>query len=221
VLSNSRKRYLARAAEAYAGQLAELRPSSDPSGAIRYLAEHGVDFAIAAKYQLGYVSRPIPGDERFQGMLAIPYLTPAGPRGLKFRSLSQGGGKYAKHGGEKNRLYNAPAYFAAGNVIGLSEGEMDAIAASERLGIPTLGIPGVDGWKKPWRQVFMDFSTVFIFADGDQPGRDFAAEMCEIIGDRARTVQCPDFEDVSSMVAADRGDELLRLMSTSKEDEDA
>lgn len=195
-------------------QLSELRPSSDPNGAIRYLAEHGTDFAIASKYQLGYVSHPLPGDERFQGMLAIPYLTPAGARGLKFRSLSQGGAKYAKHAGEKNRLYNAPAYFVAGNVIGLAEGEMDAIAATERLGVPTLGVPGVEGWKKPWRQVFTDFSEVLIFADGDQPGRDFAAEMSEIIGDRSRIVQCPDNEDVSSMVAAGRQAELQAKMST-------
>jgi hypothetical protein len=178
-----------------------------------------VDFAIAGKYQLGFVSRPLPGDERFQGMLAIPYLTPAGARGLKFRSLSAGGGKYAKHSGEKNRLYNAPAYFVAGNVIGLSEGEMDAIAATEHLGVPTLGVPGVEGWKKPWRQVFLDFSQVWVFGDGDTPGRDFASEMCEAIGDRARIVQCPDHEDVSSMVAAGRGAELLALMSTSNEDE--
>lgn len=177
-----------------------------------------MDFAIAAKYQLGYVSRPIPGDERFQGMLVIPYLTPAGVRGMKFRSLSTGGGKYAKHSGEKNRLYNAPAYFAAGNVIGLSEGEMDAISATEHLGVPTLGVPGVEGWKKPWRQVFVDFSEVFIFADGDQPGKDFAAEMSEIIGDRARIVQCPDTEDVSSMVAGGRSEELRALISTRNED---
>jgi hypothetical protein len=204
---------------AYATQLAELRPSSDPNGAIPYLHEHGVDFAIAAKYQLGYVSRPLPGDERFEGMLTIPYLTPAGARALKFRSLMQAGAKYAKHGGEKNRLYNSPAYWDAGNVIGLSEGEMDAIAATEHLSIPTLGVPGVEGFKKPWRQVFMDFSLVYVFADGDKPGRDFAAEMVDVIGDRARIVQCPDFEDVSSMVAAGREAELLGLMSTSNEDE--
>lgn len=179
-----------------------------------------MDFAIAGKYQLGYVARPLPGDERFQGMLAIPYLTPAGARGLKFRSLSQGGGKYAKHAGEKNRLYNAPAYFAAGNTIGLSEGEMDAIAATEHLGVPTLGVPGVEGWKKPWRQVFTDFSLVFIFGDGDQPGREFAAEMAEAIGDRARIVQCPDHQDVCSMVAADRSADLLALMSTRNDEDD-
>ena len=219
MLSNSRKRYLASASEAYAAQLAELRPGSDPNGAIRYLADHGVDFGIAAKYQLGYVAQAVPGDERFTGMLSIPYLTPAGVRGMKFRSLSSGGGKYAKHAGEKNRLYNAPAYFNAGTAIGLSEGEMDAIAASEHLAIPTLGVPGVEAWKEQWRLVFRDFSTVLIFGDGDQPGRDFAYEMAEIIGDRSRIVQCPDGEDVSSMVAGGRADELLAKMSTSKEDE--
>lgn len=173
-----------------------------------------MDWNIIEKYQLGFVGEALPGDERFTGMLCIPYLTPDGVRGMKFRSLSQGGAKYAKHAGEKNRLYNAGAYFEAGPTIAISEGEMDAIAASECLGVPTLGVPGVEGWKDAWKLVLRDFSTVFCFGDGDQPGRDFAYEMAEKVGDRSRIVQCPDGEDVSSMVAAGRQAELLAKMST-------
>src|SRR5579859_1067725 len=153
MLSSSYKRYLARASETYAAQLHELRPSNDPNGAISYLREHGVDFGIAAKYDLGYVARPIPGDERFTGMLSIPYVTSDGVRALKFRSLSAGGSKYAQHNGQQGRLFNAPAYFEAGTTIGISEGEMDAIAATEYLEVPTLGVPGANGWKNSWKLI--------------------------------------------------------------------
>jgi DNA primase len=183
------------------------------------LRNHAIDFATSIKYMLGYVAEPLPGDERFQGMLSIPYLTPAGVRAIKFRSLSTEGAKYNQHNGQKGRLYNAPAYFEAGTEIGISEGEMDAIAASEHLNVPTLGVPGTQGWKSAWRHVLEDFTMVYIFGDGDQPGRAFADEMAELVGWRARIIQCPEGEDVSSMAAKGREGELLRLMSTSKGDE--
>jgi DNA primase len=183
------------------------------------LREHAITQDIAIKYTLGFVSEPLPGDERFTGMLSIPYLTPAGVRAMKFRSLSTEGAKYHKHSGDKNRLYNAPAYFEAGTAIGISEGEMDAIAASEHLNVPTLGVPGTQGWKSAWRHVLEDFTTVYIFGDGDQPGRAFADEMAELVGWRARIVQCPDGEDVSSMAASGRASELLAKMSTKGEEQ--
>lgn len=221
MLSLSRKRYLERASEMYHTQLLRLRPSQDPNGAIGYLRDHGIDFGIASHYKLGYVGDALPGDERFCGMLAIPYQSPSGTVGMKFRSLSSNGAKYAKHGGEKNRLYNTQAYFNAGTTIGLSEGEMDAIAATEHLHIPTLGVPGVEGFKDHWKSIFKDYTTVFIFADGDKPGRDFAVEMSDMAGWRGRIVQCPDDEDVSSMVAAGRAGELLALMTTSNQEDEA
>lgn len=219
MLSSSYKRYLAKASETYAGQLAELRPSHDPAGAIAYLREHAIDFATSLKYELGFVRDPLPGDERFTNCLSIPYLTPGGVRAMKFRALNPSGAKYAKHSGDKNRLYNAAAYWEADTVIGISEGEIDAIAATEHLGVPTMGVPGVEGWKSSWKHNIQDYVTVFIFGDGDQPGRTFAEEMADIIGWRARIVQCPEGEDVASMCAAGRADELLAKMSTSKEDE--
>ena len=60
-------------------------------GAIGYLRDHAIDQAIAIKYELGFVAEPLPGDERFQGMLSIPYLTPAGVQAIKFRSLNASG----------------------------------------------------------------------------------------------------------------------------------
>ena len=223
-LSPSRKRYLELASKTYHEQLVLANRSGNlPDGARSYFREHLIDPVIAAKYQFGYVARPLPGDERFAGMLSVPYLSPAGVVSLKFRSLgsqSAGGSKYAQASGQKGRLYNSNAYFNAGTKIGISEGEIDAVSATEHLGLPTMGVPGAQGWQDAWKTVLKDFTTVFVFADGDQPGRQFAYDVADAIGWRARVVECPDGEDVSSMCAAARGGELLSLMSTSNLEED-
>lgn len=194
-----------------------MRPGCDPSGATRYLKEHAIDQSIAIRYELGFVGDPLPGDERFAGMLSIPYLSPGGVQALKFRNVaSTGGGKYAQHHGQKARLFNTLAYFEAGTTVGISEGEMDAIAATERLGIPTLGVPGATNWNELWTPLFKDFQKVLIFADGDDPGRGFALRIAEQIGWRARIVQCPDGEDVSSLACAGR---LAEITTSNEEDE--
>lgn len=147
-------------------------------------------------------------------MLAIPYLSRAGTVAIKFRRLGDTGPKYGQHHGQKNRLYNAPAYFQAGESIGLCEGEIDAIVATERLDIPTMGIPGADSWSKMsavWGPVFKDFRTVFVFADGDDPGKRLAGDVAESLGWRARIVTCDPEEDVASMVAAGNKDKLRGL----------
>ena len=171
-------------------------------------------FDIAIRYGLGYVSDPLPGDERFAGMLSIPYDTPCGIVSIKYRSFGAGGSKYAQPHGQKARLFNTAAYFSAGDTIGVCEGEMDAIAATEHLGVPSLGVPGATNWNSSWSPLFKDFQRVLVYADGDQPGRDFAYDVAESIGWRALIVRCPDGEDVSSMVAAGRMDEI----STSNEE---
>src|ERR1700747_2072098 len=113
-----------------------------------YLTDHGIhEFSIAKKYELGIVIEPLPGDERFTGMLSIPYLTKHGCRAIRFRNLNGGKPKMAQPEGQKLRLYNSNAYFDADDVIGLAEGEVDAITSTEKLGTPTIGLPGAESWK--------------------------------------------------------------------------
>jgi hypothetical protein len=181
-----------------------------------------MDWQILSTYQLGYVTAPLQGDERFAGMLSIPYLTPAGVRSLKFRRLSGNGAKYAQPEGQKARLYNTAAYFAAVDVIGICEGEIDAIAATERLGVPCVGVPGVDHWQANapyWTPVFKDFGKVLVFSDGDpemcqcsprceaecvkpvRPGEQLAKRIAQTLGWRAQIIYCPEGQDVASMIA--------------------
>jgi hypothetical protein len=205
---------LGRAAQTYAAQLAEVMPAADRYGAISYLSDHAVSYAQARGYGLGLVADPLPGDTRFTGMLSIPYMTRAGVRAMKYRNLRYDGGtgiKYSAPTGQKPRLYNTAAYFAAGDVIGLAEGELDAIAATEHLRLPTMGIPGAEMWhnsSRVWGPVFADYRTVVLFADGDDAGRELAKDVAETIGWRLRVVDC-DGSDVSGLVAVGQAGDLI------------
>jgi hypothetical protein len=213
-LVSSQQTYLELATKAYHEQ---IRSQSAQSGARTYLDKHAItDWGVVEKYQLGYVAEPMKGDERFRGMLAIPYLGPTGTIAMKFRRLEGAGGKYAKHTGERNRLYNVAAYFNADHVIGLVEGEIDAVVATERLGIPTMGIPGVDSWQaraNDWRPIFKDFRLVVVFTDGDNAGEGLGDSVAESLGYRARIIACDKGEDVASMVKAGKADALRALAS--------
>lgn len=208
-LLNGRAKYLAKATTAYHSQLAAIRPENDTHGVIAYLTEHCITSETAAEYQLGIVAEPLPGDEQFTGMLAIPYLTRRGTRAIKFRNLKDGP-KFLHHAGQKTRLFNVEAYFRADDTIGIAEGEIDAIVATEVLGVPTIGIPGAENWKADiWGPLFKDFARVIVFADGDDAGKRAVTRITETVGWRAVVVQCPDGEDVSSMVAQNRAAELM------------
>jgi DNA primase len=176
--------------------------------AIRYLADHGIPGkAVIEKYQLGVAVHPLAGEERFCGMLCFPYRTRrGGVKALKFRNLA-GKPKYAQPDGQKARLYNTMAWFSGDGEIGVTEGEPDAIAVSERLDIPAVAIPGATQWaanKDAWRLLFRDFRQVWVFADGDDPGREMAKQVRESLGWRAAVISCPDGEDAGSLIAAGR-----------------
>jgi hypothetical protein len=217
-------------AEKYTGHL--LRGDTDQRSAlmmtINYLRDHGLTKEIAAKYRLGFVNPAEPADRLYQGMLAIPYVTRAGIVAMKYRCVEDHDhsdfhhGKYSQPEGQDPWIFNPQAFFDAGDVIGVAEGEIDAIVATEFVGVPTIGIPGVDIWKanrKAWRRTLDDYSTVLIFVDGDsprevkgpndtvvvkQPGLDMARSIQADVRGRGRLVRSDPGEDVASMVAKGR-----------------
>lgn len=217
MLSDSLKHTLALKAETYHDQL-KGRDNPTPLAGIEYLASRMIANYVG-KYQLGVVAEPLPGDEPYKGMLVIPYLTLAGVRGLKYRCIQDhkckdhGHPKYNQPHGQAQRLYNALAYFGGHDMLGVCEGEIDAITATEHLGLPTVGIPGASQWQKQgkyWSLVLKDFSTIVVFADGDPPGKQLAAVIAADAGPGSRLVICDDGEDINSMVRAGKADELKR-----------
>ena len=232
---SSQERYWEKAAATYHSQLVDALETESANHVVSYLSEHGLPqtfqaHRVISNYQLGWVDEPLKGDERFTDMLAIPYVTPAGVKGLRFRNMGDGKPKIAQHNGQHLRLYNTAAYFLATDTIGISEGEIDAIVATERLGIPTIGIPGVEAWTANchvWAGIFKNFTTVYVWTDGDKinektgqrPGEEMGKAIQESLGFRAKIIPSPEGEDVSSMVATGRTQELLAKLED-KEDED-
>jgi len=206
-------------AQEYAKQ---LKNRSDPRGPLTYLANHGIsDREVMSRYSLGIVLDPLPGDERFRGSISIPYIGRRGVMAVRYRcALSHdchsviGHSKYAQYEGSKAKLYNISAFFAAGNTIGITEGEVDAILATEVLGIPTIGLPGATQWasySKIWQECFRDFDKIIIFADGDDAGRSSARTIAADFGTRYTLVKCDSGEDVSSMIVNGHTDRLRRM----------
>jgi len=218
-----RREYLVRATYRYHEQFLDI--SNDRHRAViagkKYLAEHGLyddknpSSAIARKYMLGIVLNPLPGDERFIGWLAIPYLTRrGGTKAIRFRNLTGNtDSKVGQHKGQAIRLYNSEALFGTHQEIGIAEGEMDAIAATEFLGMPSVGLPGSSTWtghSRMWAPLFKDFERVHVLRDGDQAGKDMADAIIETLNFKARVIKMPDAEDVCSMVVQGRASEITK-----------
>lgn len=208
--------HLELSAETYSQQ---LRLVTSPHSLIDYLRGHALARTdIIDKYRLGYVSEPLLGDEQFRGMLAIPYLTQAGVRSMKYRCVLDHAcndlshAKYAQPTGQRQRLFNTAAYFTEGDIVGICEGEVDAITLTEHINIPTLGVPGASQWSKSgayWKLALKDFEAVLIFADGDEPGLNLAKQIAGDVGWRARVVRCDPGQDASSMIVAGETKTLL------------
>lgn len=163
-----------------------------------YLASRGITLADAHTIRLGVVDEPLTGHEQFRGRLAIPYLTPTGVVDIRFRAMHGEDPKYMGMPGTHTRMYNVVALQEARNFIAVCEGEIDAITLHYKCGVPAVGVPGSQAWKRHYTRILQDFETVYVFADGDQPGSDFAKALSRELS-TVVTVNMPDGEDVNSM----------------------
>jgi DNA primase len=162
-----------------------------------YLRSRGITREVARAAQLGVVEHPEVGHELFQGRLSIPYVTKSGVVDLRFRSLNPAvEPKYMGMSGAVTKLYNVKDIDRAGDWIGVCEGELDTITLSHCVGIACVGVPGANSWKSHYTRLLADFERVFIFADGDQAGTEFARGLSKELP--VTIVQLPDGEDVNS-----------------------
>ena len=187
--SQSQRESLTRAAKFYHSALHEAE---------EYLAERGLTLEQATKARLGVVLEPLTGHEAYINRLAIPYLTRSGVVDLRFRSMDLSEPKYMGLTGATTHLYNVGAFFRATSYISICEGEIDTITLDVACGIPAVGVPGVNNWKKHYTRLLQDFDKVFLFADGDSAGSDFAKHLAKELSNLV-TVQMPDGEDVNCM----------------------
>jgi DNA primase len=186
--NQSQKELLARAVNKYA---ASIHLADD------YLASRGIDHSVARLARLGVVEEPEPGHEAFIGRLAIPYITKTGVVDLRFRALNPAvEPKYMGMVGASTKLYNVLDIERAGDWIGICEGELDTLTMSAVVGIPCVGVPGANSWKKHYTRLLADFERVFVFADGDQPGKEFAQSLSRELP--VTIVSMADGEDANS-----------------------
>ncbi len=181
--SESQREFLREATNRYIERMPE-------SPAAEYLDNRGITRSIVERYGLGYVANPLPGHEQYRGMIAIPYFRyPPGYQdtgivvSIRFRCIldhdHEYHGKYNSVPGDTPRLYNTEVIsgsdrqIAIGDQIAITEGEFDAIIGTE-CAVPAVGVPGVQAWKPAWREAFMGYRVVWILADGDGPGINFA-----------------------------------------------
>jgi DNA primase len=173
-----------------------------------YLKQRGIPIEVARLARLGVVAEPEVGHEQYQGRLSIPYVTKTGVVDLRFRSLNPAvEPKYMGLTGADTKMYNVLDIERASDFIGVCEGELDTLTMSACVGIPCIGVPGANSWKKHYTRLLADFERVFIFADGDQPGREFANSLARELP--VTVVQFPDGEDVNSFYIAN-GAEAIR-----------
>ncbi len=171
--SNVQSKLLLEAAQRYAQ---DITPE-----ALNALSERGISEVVAAKFQLGTVSVPHNGHEMYEGWISIPYITASGSCvGFKFRRLDDAKPKYGSPTGQKAHLYNVVDTTILSRHIVVCEGELDTVIVSGVLGIPAVGVPGVQAWKPHFAKLLNGYDTVYVVGDNDvkedgtNPGAEFS-----------------------------------------------
>ena len=194
------KELLEKAADKYAANIYQAEA---------YLKSRGIPIEIARLARLGVVVEPEVGHEIYQGRLSIPYVTKSGVVDLRFRSLNPAvEPKYMGLTGVDTKMYNVLDIERAGDYIGICEGELDALTLSACVGIPCVGVPGANSWKKHYTRLLADFERILVFADGDQPGKEFANSLARELP--VTIVQFPDGEDANSYYTSHGSEAILR-----------
>ena len=190
-----------------------------------YLLERGLDEQAIANYRLGSVEIPEPGPEPYQGMLSIPYLTPTGSIGFKFRFLDDHRQpKYLVPAGQKPHLFNVRAFHNADSTIAICEGELDTLIMDSVVGVSSVGVAGVEMWKDHFTRCFEGYEFIYIMADndvkenGENPGLRLANRIIDALP-WARIIYLPEGEDLNSTVLKKGSEYIINLLRTNEEEE--
>jgi DNA primase len=124
----------------------------------------------------------------YDGWISIPYITAMNHCvGFKFRRIDDGKPKYGSPAGQKAHLYNVTDVLLQSPYIVVCEGELDTVITSGMVGIPAVGVPGVQAWKPHFAKLFNGYDTVYVVGDNDvkedgsNPGMEFAKRVANEI----------------------------------------
>lgn len=185
--------------------------------ALPYLTGRGITEQVAQSARLGVVEHPEIGHEAYVGRLAIPYITKTGVVDIRFRALTPDQEpKYMGMAGVKTKLYNVLDVEKAKDWIAVCEGEIDALTLSRCAGIPCVGVAGATSWKPHYTRLLDDFERVYVYADGDSAGLQFAKELIKE-GLPVTIIQMPEGQDANSMYVQNGAGYLRERMGLDNE----
>lgn len=182
------------------------------------LAERGISREVVSKFRLGTVNDPMNGHEIHEGWISIPYLTVLDVCvGFKFRRTDDVKPKYGSPTGQKAHLYNVKDVLLDSAYIVICEGELDTVITSGVLGIPAVGVPGVQSWKPHFSKLFAGYDTVYIVGDNDikedgsNPGAEFAKRVASEVMN-STIVTLPPGMDINDHYLAFGAEATKRLL---------
>jgi DNA primase len=171
---------------------------------VSYLRSRGISKEVAVTFLLGTVNNPAPGHEHAAGCLSIPYITPTGVVGIKFRKIDGGQPKYIWPTGQKIGMFNVKDLILDTDTMCICEGEVDTMVLSGLCGIPAVGVAGVTQWKEHFPIMFEGYKRIFVFADNDvkedgrNPGMELAKRIKEDLNN-AVVINLPENKDVNDV----------------------
>ena len=196
MLNAEQRKLLTEAAERYCNAITPQ--------ALSYLEGRGITQEVVNTFRLGSVVEPSAGHEHATNRLSIPYITPAGVVGIKFRTIDGNTPKYLWPTGQKIGLFNVGDLHQYSDTIAICEGEIDTIILSGVIGIPAVGVAGVSQWKPWFPKLFESYNRILIFADNDvkedgrNPGQELAKRIKEDL-EKAEVIHLPDNCDVNEV----------------------
>jgi DNA primase len=175
--------------------------------ASQYLQARGIDPETSERFRLGVVAESSTHNPEMAGRLSIPSIGLGGVYNIRFRAMDDSKPKYMGLPGFETRLFNVRTIHSAGDVICITEGELDSVIL-EQCGYPSVGVCGANHWKRHHPRMFAGFQKVYVFGDGDDPGRKFAADVAATLLSVVR-VTLPLGKDVND-VFMERGEDGIR-----------
>jgi len=194
-----------------------LRHQTSATNLLPYLAGRGLGVAAVDRYRLGYVDPADDVPRRYWHRMAVPYVTPTGVVQIRYKCIldhdhkAVSCSKMLGDAGVEVTLYNPGTLLDTSGPVVLVEGEPDVWAVETIAGLPAVGIPGAQAWKRHpyWARCFVGLDLI-LFADGDAAGDDLAATIAADLPE-LHVVRAPDGADANDVLQRDPADFRRRL----------
>ena len=200
-------------------QVAERYAQALTDEALLVLEERGISEQVAARFSLGTITDPHQGHEQYEGWISIPYITANDLCvGFKFRRIDAGIPKYGSPAGQKTHLYNVSDILLDSPHIVICEGEFDTIITSGVLGIPAVGVPGVQAFKPHYPRLLAGYDTIYVAGDNDErddkeenPGQLFSKRVASEVTN-SQIVSLPPGMDITDYYLQNGHDATKELL---------